>query len=390
MADKRQTLRPARDSVALVIGPLPPPAMGPAIGTQVIQGAFERLGVSVVHVDTSDRRNVLKTGVFDLRNVGLALVHTCLLTLRAARYPVRVAYVPISQGRWGYVRDAVLMTILRLFRRPIVVHLRGANLQKFFHSRGPLERWMIRRTLRWSVRAIALTPRLASVFDGLVAADRVRVLENAIPDPWPLGIEALQEARAKRATTGPQELRILFVANDFPSKGAATAVSALSHPGLERAVLRMVGEPSDALIRDTQELIRALGLEERVSLLGPLVGDEKWRQYEWADAFSYPSENDGQPLVVIEGMAAGLPIIASTCGGIPETTEATAILVPPRDDDALGKALASLVERPELRCQLGDAARERFVSRYTLDAFQERFAAVFGDLLDTDDATCAA
>jgi glycosyltransferase involved in cell wall biosynthesis len=389
MADKRQAPQPARDSVALVIGPLPPPAMGPAICTQVIQGAFERLGIPVMHVDTSDRRNVLKTGVFDLRNVGLALLHACLLALRAARGPVRVAYVPISQSRWGYVRDAVLMSILRLFRRPIVVHLHGANLQNFFHRSGRLEQWIIRRTLQWAVRAIALTPRLASVFEGLVAEDRVRVLENAIADPWPAGIEAAQEARAKRATTCPAQLRILFVANDFSSKGAATAVRALTRPGLERAVLRMVGEPSDAVIRDTHELIRALGLQERVSLLGSRVGEEKWREYEWADAFSYPSENDGQPLVVIEAMAAGLPIVASTYGGIPDTTDAAAVLVPPRDEVALGEALALLVHRPELRRQLGDAARERFTARYTLDAYQERFAAVFGELLDPEDASCA-
>jgi glycosyltransferase involved in cell wall biosynthesis len=363
--------------------------MGPAVGTQVIQGAFERLGVHVVHVDTSDRRNVMTTGVFDLRNVALALLHSCLVAVKAARYPVRVAYVPISQGRWGYIRDAVLMSILHTLRRPIVVHLRGANLQKFFHASGRLEQWIIRRTLGWAACAIVLTPRLGSVFDGLVTPERIRILENAIPDPWPAGIREIQNARAERATRTPGELRILFVANDFASKGAATIVRALTHPRLQGAVLHLVGEPSTKIVRDTNALIRSLGLEARVSILGPRVGEAKWQEYVWADVFCYPSENDGQPLVVIEAMAAGLPIVASTYGGIPDTTGAAALLVPPRDDAALAEKLVWLVQHAENRRPLGEAARERFVAQYTLDAFQKRFTAVFGEFLGVADASCA-
>lgn len=358
--------------------------MGPALGTQIVGDAFERAGAKVVHVNTQDRRTVFNTGVLDLRNVALALLHSALFAWRAARYRTGLVYVPISQGRWGYARDAVLLSIARLLRRPAVVHLRGSNLQQFYRSSPAFERAIIRKTLSWSRRAIVLTPGLQGVFEGLVPLERVRVLENAIPDPWPEGIDRLRHERRMRAESEHASLRVLYVANDFATKGASTLVKALAEPGLEQAVVRMVGAPPEEVAQGTERLAVELGIAERVDLLGGIEGQEKWRAYEWADVFAYPTENDGQPLVILEAMAAGLPIVASTYGGIPDTVAETALLVAPGDHAGLADALRSLIERPALRDELSHAARGRFVTRYTLESFQQRFEAVFGDLLEAE------
>ncbi len=365
----------------LLVGPLPPPIMGPALGTTIVTEAFERAGAEVVHVNTQDRRTVFNTNVLDLRNVVLALVHSTVFAWRAARSRPRLVYVPISQGRWGYARDAVLLTIAHILRRPAVVHLRGSNLQRFYRSSLAFERAIIRKTLGWSMRAIVLTPGLQEVFDGLVPRDRVRVLENAIPDPWADGIERLREERRRRVSFEPARLRILYVANDFATKGASTLVKALAQPGLEQARLRMMGAPPEDVAAATRRLAAELGTGERVELLGGMEGSEKWREYEAADVFAYPSENDGQPLVILEAMAAGLPIVASTYGGIPETVAETALLVPPGDEVRLAEALRSLIETPALREDLSEAVRQRFLSRYTLEAYQQRFEEVFVELL---------
>jgi glycosyltransferase involved in cell wall biosynthesis len=368
----------------MVVGPLPPPAMGPAVATEVMCRGLEAAGVRVVHVNTQDRRPVSKTNVLDLRNVLLALLHAFQTGWRAARSPVQVVYIPISQGRWGYARDALLMAIVRLLRRPYIVHLHGANLQSFYRSSRPLERRLIRTTLAWSQRAIALTPDLTRVYDGLVPPERLRVLENGIPDPWPTGVAWLHRERAERASQRPSALRILFVANRFPSKGAATVVRALAEPALRQARLHLVGDPAPEIIRRTEMLAEGLGVRERVEILGPRVDREKLREFEAADVFAYPTENDGQPLVVLEAMAAGLPVVASRCGGIPETLGDTGLLIEARDPTGLAEAVGTLIDDPELRDRLGRAARARYVSHYTAEHFQERLLKIFGEFLSSN------
>jgi glycosyltransferase involved in cell wall biosynthesis len=109
--------------------------------------------------------------------------------------------------------------------------------------------------------------------------------------------------------------------------------------------------------------------------------------YEWADICGYPTNEDGQPLVVLEAMAADLPIGASRLSGIPDTIP---LLVKPADSVAFASAAHSLIADTTLRLRLGAAARERFLVHYTLHAYLRRFADVFGEVLRLDGEPSAA
>jgi glycosyltransferase involved in cell wall biosynthesis len=367
---------------ALVIGPLPPPWIGPAIGTQMVRQAFERGGVEVVHVNTQDSRGISQIGALDPTNVVLAIVHAVQTAVTAARRRIDIAYIPISQGRWGYARDAVLMAILRLLRRRYVVHLRGSEFQDFIRTSSPLERFVIRRTLSWSERAIALTPNLEGVFAGVVPRERIRVLENAIVDPYPAGIDELRTLRAERAAEHPRALNVLYIANLFRLKGAFTLVRALARPGLEHVHVRLLGDPPGSELPELRELAKELGVADRVDTPGSVGGAAKAVEFRWADAFAHPTEAwDGQPVALIEAMAAGLPIVSTSYAGIPHTLGGTGIVIEPGDLDALAAALRSLVDDPGRRVELGDAARARFVSHYTPEPYQRRFTELFGELV---------
>jgi glycosyltransferase involved in cell wall biosynthesis len=361
---------------ALVVGPVPPPIMGPSLYTALLCEALDAAGATILRVNTQDRRSVFNVGLLDIRNVYLALAHGAQLARHAALKPVRATYIPISQNRWGYARDALLIALSHLFRRPVVVHLHGARFQPFYDESTKLERWLIRLTLGWAARALVLTPNLVSVFHGLVERERVRVLENGIPDPWPDTSSAMLEARRRR-----QPIRLLFVANDFAVKGAETLVRVVARPEFADLTLRMIGKPPSNVAAATARLASELGAGDRISLTGELTDEAKFAEYEQADLFLYPSYNDGQPLVVLEAMAAGLPIVASTVGGIPDTLSETGLLVPPHNEDALASALGELVRDAELRSRLGRAARRRFESRYTLSTFRARCTEVFAELM---------
>jgi glycosyltransferase involved in cell wall biosynthesis len=165
---------------------------------------------------------------------------------------------------------------------------------------------------------------------------------------------------------------ILCAGRLVEKKGHATLLraAALLH---DRAIdfrLRLAGEgPQWAVL---QRLVHQLGLEERVCFLGPLTESELAQEYTRADVFALAcqelasGDRDGIPNVILEAMAAGLPVVTTTCGGVPEAVidGTCGLLVPQRDEHALAGALSRLVTDAQLRRELGSNAREHVVSSF--------------------------
>ena len=369
----------------LVVGPLPPPYMGPAVGTVMVREAFEAGGARTVHLNTQDDRSsadfVEQVGRFDLRNVWLGLLHAAQMFSRSLRHSVDVVYIPISQNRLGYLRDALLMGIARLLRRRLIIHLRGSEMHDFMGSITPVERRLVRWTMRWATMAVVLTPGLRPQFSGLVDPERIVVLENAIPDPFPEGIDELAAARADRLSERPRALRLLFISNQLEAKGGNTLIAAIARPGLEEVELRIMGAPAGRDLQASVELAEQLGVTDRVRMLGAMGGARKEAELAAADVLAHPSGRDGQPIVLIEGMAAGLPLIGSTIGGVPETIGDCGPIVEPGDVDGLAAALRRLVEEADHRAELGRRSRRRFEEIYSTTPYRERFHSVVGGLM---------
>ena len=98
-----------------------------------------------------------------------------------------------------------------------------------------------------------------------------------------------------------------------------------------------------------------------------------------ADLFVLPSQSEASPNVIIEAMAAGLPVIASRVGGIPElvTDGATGHLVPPADPNALAAAILDLLEHPDRARAFGQAARARIQQQYSFDKMVAQFESLY-------------
>jgi len=112
----------------------------------------------------------------------------------------------------------------------------------------------------------------------------------------------------------------------------------------------------------------ALGLHDAVRIVG------YWPDLAEAlaalDVFVLPSLMEGHPLAILEAMAAGKPVVATDVGGNAEAVEpdATGLLVPPADPEALAGAIVSLLDEPERASQLGAAGRRSLDRRFSLGA----------------------
>lgn len=167
------------------------------------------------------------------------------------------------------------------------------------------------------------------------------------------------------------------VAKDYPNMLRAFARVRERQP---RAVLLLVGRGS--LQEETEALVRELGLGEAVRFLGvradvPLVMSA-------ADGYVMSSAWEGMPMVLLEAAAAGLPIVATTVGGNHEVVlnEESGFLVPPRDHEALGAAMARLGELPEdRRLEMGRRGQQHIRSHYGLDRVAERWVEIYRHVL---------
>jgi glycosyltransferase involved in cell wall biosynthesis len=117
-------------------------------------------------------------------------------------------------------------------------------------------------------------------------------------------------------------------------------------------------------------------------MVGKVSRSELVREFAEADFLVLPSRFEPFGIVLLEAMAAGLPVIASRVGGIPEivTEEETGLLVEPDNPDRLADALWLLCQDESLRFSMGRMARER-VKRYAWDSVIPRILSVFAEAL---------
>lgn len=173
-----------------------------------------------------------------------------------------------------------------------------------------------------------------------------------------------------RPSVHPDEVAepvILFVGRVLPEKGAHLLIAAALEAQRQgrRFRLRIVGSSgfarSDPLSAYEREIrLAAEPLNEKVEFIPFLDRREILDQYRQASIFVVPSDwDDPCPLTVGEGMASGLPIVASRRGGIPEIGAEAVLGFDPPDTEELAAHLVALIDAPEERRRLGCLARER-------------------------------
>jgi glycosyltransferase involved in cell wall biosynthesis len=212
-----------------------------------------------------------------------------------------------------------------------------------------------------------------------VPASRIRVIRNGVtlPPPSPAGVAALE----RRVGNTAGVLRISTVASLTPKKGHAVLLHALvelRNRGV-RCVALFAGEgPERARL---ESLATQLNLGDAVHLLGGVnnIADV----LAATDIFVLPSLIEGLPLALLEAMHAGMPIVATAVGGVPEAiaSGSNGLLVPSGDAAALAAAIAELEGSQERRETMGRRARESAADRFSESAYVHALAALYADLL---------
>jgi glycosyltransferase involved in cell wall biosynthesis len=177
------------------------------------------------------------------------------------------------------------------------------------------------------------------------------------------------------------DLLLVAVGNLYPVKGHAVLLRALG--GLLRSgeIANVPWRLAIAGRGEEEEGLRALareeGIADRVTLLG--FRRDVPDILAAADIFVMPSLSEGLPLALVEAMAAGLPVVVSDVGGVPEVAVAgrEAILVPPGEPALLAEGLARLLRDPSARVTMGRAARERALRDFSVSTMCEAYERLY-------------
>jgi glycosyltransferase involved in cell wall biosynthesis len=276
-------------------------------------------------------------------------------------------------SRASFWRKALFMALAHAARCPVIFHLHGGGFAQFYESEcGALRRWLVRRLLDRAACVIALSERWRNWLAQVSANPRLVCIPN--PVCLPAAAQLRGPPRGRRNV-------VLFLGRIEPAKGIPELLDAFAglRAGAPDALLVCAGEgDGEAASRQAQRL----GLGDAVRFPGWIGAEEKRAWLARAAVFVLPSHVEGLPMSLLEAMAAGVPVVASAVGGIPDVVHdgVNGFLVAPGDRVALLRALGKVLHDPQLGAALGAAGREAMRARHAPDRVLAPLEALYARL----------
>lgn len=224
-------------------------------------------------------------------------------------------------------------------------------------SHTPLSALRRPTRLAWRLTARGDAATIA-VSAAVTASMPARTSGRTVVIPHGLDSEAIAAARARGRRPLDEEVLAVTVASHRDAKNYPNLLRAVRAAGDRGAALRLIAVGDGPDLERHRQLARELGIGHAVTFRPPTV--DVLEVIAGADVLVVASDYEGQPLVVMEALALGVPVVATAVGRVPElVSPAVGRVVPPGDPGALGAALAELAADPDLRASLAANASRR-------------------------------
>lgn len=353
-----------------LVSPVPPPYGGIAHWTALISAyAKNRQDIIISQVNTAPTwRSIHQTGIF-IRSIGgslqllLDIVKLCSM-LCGNRFD---AIHLTTSGHLGVIRDFSVAILSKIFRVPLVLHIRFGRIP-VIASANSLEWRLLRTVMRMSSRVVLIDKATYEAVRAYSPMSRPELIPNCV------NIRSLPADQSRNSHTTRS---ILFLGWVIPEKGVDELLSVWNRLRPQGWRLDFIGscEPSYR-----KQLVRSHGTEN-VNFLGELPHDIAMRHMASCDLFVLPSHTEGFPNVVVEAMALGRAILATKVGAIPEMlADGAGVLVNPQDEHALEREMRALIFDSQARTGLGKAAKKKAESCYSIEAVFLNYMRVWNDV----------
>lgn len=357
----------------LLLATLPPPTHGAAImnqhvvNSQCINQEFEcrvmplRFAESISDIGSVSLKKIWKMIVFNFRLMGTML-----------NFKPSLVYFTLSVTGGAFYRDALFAIIIKLFPGRIVYHLHGKGLAEDSRS-SSLKRKLLRFIFR-NEFIIVLGNSLKTDIEELYSGAPF-VLQNGI------------EVNSNEPAPPADMPAFLFLSNLVISKGIGIfleSLNSLHKKGIDfRAII--AGASYDMKVEEVKKYVSDHNMEKKVEVAGPLYGEAKQKALATSNILVFPSwyKNEAAPLTILEAMQGKLAVIATNNGAIGEivTNRITGYVVAQKDREAITSKMELLARDAELRRQMGEEGRKKFLENHTLFTFEKNLLLIFQQIL---------
>ena len=338
-----------------VLSQVPPPIHGSTIMTQTLLRTLEDFGVSPTLIDRRFSKKIEDVGKFRMAKIGSAFYLLfralgCFVNNRPTHLIVFVSSSPFA-----FLSDVSIVLLAKIFRIRIVhyVHTMGFSAlgERSFVLKG-LAEWcfLVADDIVVLSEGMALDMPLGS------AKDKVKVIPNT---------NGFSEAERPESRNADSKFVVLYFSNLIESKGVMDFLDMASQiePGSKKIEFIVAGAPVDeSFFSNVKSRVKHLSTRHDIALLGSVDVGAKQALFRGIDVLVFPSYYplEAQPMVVIEAMSFGKPVIAYSVGAVPEMIGNSGIVVDLRDATKLANELQSVWSSQEFYESLSIAAVEKF------------------------------
>ena len=362
---------------ALFILHIPPPVHGSSVvGKQIMDSKLINSKFNTEYINLGTSKNVSDIGGWGVKKtVGyICILHTILKKVIFNRY--KVVYIAPTVSNFGFYKDFIVVFIVKIFQKKVVFHLhnKGVSDRKKTFINNSLYRFFFK-----NVDVILLSKLLFNDIKEFVPKNRIHICPNGIDIIPNIDVELSNKPRNKVFT-------ILFLSNLIESKGVLILLKSckiLNEKGIDFKCF-FVGGEGDIFKDDFNNKVKEFNISEKVFYLGKKYGEDKHDVFFNADVFAFPTfySNETFGLVNLEAMQYGLPIISTNEGGIPDVIDdgITGFIVKKKDEIELADRLIDILENENLRINLGNNGRQKFLNQYTLTHFENNLLNILTSL----------
>ena len=351
---------------------MPPPVHGAAVmGGIVRDSEVLRERFNGRYVNYSMSRSMDEIDRFSWKKIPVIIRLLGRIFREVVRFRPDIVYVTPSFRSLSFQKDRLVLRFLKRRGCQVVLHLHNKGVAALAEKPGYDQ---MLRSFFEGTKVILLSERLYP--------DIARYVDRADVRLCPNGIDPILEAVPVR--DGAAVPMLLFMSHVIGDKGAEDLLDACRLM-VDRGVAfycRLAGSISPGFPTESlEEMVKERGLEGKVSFSGALYGEDKKDAYRQADVFVHPTREDCFPLVILEAMSAGLPVVASEEGGIPdEVVDGTTGLLSRKGDAAsLALCLEKLLTDASVRRRMGEAGRERYERCFRKACFEDRMLRILED-----------
>ncbi|MBN1597147.1 MAG: glycosyltransferase family 4 protein [Bacteroidales bacterium] len=362
----------------LIIGKLPPPFYGTSVWFSTLYNNIKLKNYGFFFYNISINSSIKTLSKFSTSKIFLVLKkYIGFKKLLSQRCP-KVVLIPLSQSLLGILRDSYFIRTSVKKGCLVLLILHGSNLLSWYKRQNTIIRKYVNLYLSKAEGALVLGNNLKYIFEHFLPSEKIYVVPNGLNIEFPV------------VSKNKSVMQLLYLGNLQHTKGITDIIEALTlidNRLYNKFRLDVVGSWRE---KSTKELCFKMISRNNlpVKFLGSLYHGDKNKVLAGSDVLIFtPRAPEGHPLVIIEAMAAGLPVISTDQGAITELVinGVNGFIVEKQNPESIASKIKYFIGNETIRKKMGKESRRIYEQEFTEDIMVDKLIDVFDSVLESNE-----